>query len=80
MHEWELYMSPEFKCLNCRELKLENERAELSVFTKLIFLVTNVILGGGITWSTDLCRQCVEQRYLLAALVLTGLGIVVLFF
>jgi hypothetical protein len=44
MHEWELYMSPEFKCLNCRELKLENERAELSVFTKLIFLVTNVIL------------------------------------
>lgn len=56
-----------------------DEKAELSPLTKLLFLITNVLIGGGVTWSIDICRKCVKQRYVLSFLVLLGLLVVVAF-
>ena len=72
-------MSTEFKCENCKKTLPENERARVGLSTKVLFLVTNVILTGVITWSSDICRQCVKQRYVLSGLVLLGVLVLVAF-
>jgi hypothetical protein len=66
-------MSSEFKCENCTKTLPMDEKAQLSSTARLLFLVANVIVGGGLTWSMDVCRKCVNQRYIWSFLVLTGL-------
>ena len=70
----------DFKCENCKNVKSEAERANVSVLTRILFLLTQVVLAGTITWSSELCKQCVRQRYLLSGLIALGILVLVVFF
>lgn len=73
-------MPSEFHCDSCGKTLPESERAVLGAGTRILFLITNVILAGVVTWSSDICRRCVRQRYLLSGLVLLGVLMLVAFF
>ena len=65
----------EFKCENCAKSKDESERASVPLLARLLFSVTYLIFTGTVTWSKDVCKSCVKQRYLLSTLVLIGVAI-----
>jgi hypothetical protein len=69
-----------FKCENCAKVCPEEERAPISVATKILFAVSQLILSGMFGWSFELCKKCVRQRYLLAVLVVAGVVVLFLFF
>jgi hypothetical protein len=69
-----------FRCDNCREVKSDCERATLSLASRILFMVTQAVLAGTITWSSELCKQCVRQRYLLSGLVVLGVLVLIAFF
>jgi hypothetical protein len=70
----------DFKCDSCGEMKPNSERARVSTLARVLFLATNVVLAGTITWSSDLCERCVRQRYLLSGLVVLGVLVLVSLF
>ena len=76
----ELELMSDFKCDNCRKVKPGSERANVLVPLRVLFMVTQVILAGTITWSSELCKQCVRQRLLLSGLIASGLFVLVAFF
>lgn len=70
----------DFKCDNCGKVKPDSERANVSMPSRVLFMVTQVVLAGTITWSSELCKQCIRQRYLLSGLVVLGVLVLVAFF
>lgn len=70
----------EFKCDSCGKVFPEEERAPLSLATRILFAVSQLILAGMFGWSFELCKKCVRQRYVLSLLVVVGVVALFLFF
>lgn len=60
----------QFRCMNCGKLKVEADRACMSVLVRAGFFIVFLIASQTITSPKNVCRSCVWQFYLFAAIVL----------
>jgi hypothetical protein len=62
-----------FTCENCRKEMAETERATVPFANMIFIAVSRLILSLTLTWSKDICKNCLKQYYVLSAFVLVGL-------